>query len=67
LLINHPFIDGNKRIGYFLLRLFLLHNNIDITASGDNRYEFIINVASGITKFNEIVSWLLANTKKIDS
>jgi death-on-curing protein len=67
LLINHPFIDGNKRIGYFLLRLFLLHNNIDITASCDNRYEFIIDIASGIIKFDEIVSWLLANTKKIDS
>jgi death on curing protein len=66
LLINHPFIDGNKRIGYFMLRLFLLNNNIDITASENNKYEFIINVASGIIKFDEIVLWLTANTRKIN-
>lgn len=33
LLINHPFIDGNKRIGYTLMRLFLLSNGLDINAS----------------------------------
>ena len=30
ILVNHPFIDGNKRTGYTLLRLFLLQNAIDI-------------------------------------
>ena len=30
---NHPFNDGNKRIGYTLCRLILLENNIDLTAS----------------------------------
>lgn len=40
ILINHPFIDGNKRTGYTLLRLFLIQNRIDITASQDNKYEF---------------------------
>src|SRR4030095_4633405 len=39
ILINHPFIDGNKRTGYTLLRLFLIQNKIDIAASQDNKYE----------------------------
>ena len=30
---NHPFIDGNKRTGYVLMRLFLLEQNKDIQAS----------------------------------
>jgi death on curing protein len=51
ILINHPFIDGNKRTGYILLRLFLIQNGFDITASQDNKYEFVINIASGILKF----------------
>jgi death on curing protein len=29
ILINHPFIDGNKRTGNTLLRLFLIQNRID--------------------------------------
>ena len=64
ILVNHPFIDGNKRTGYTLLRLFLLQNKIDINASQDNKYEFVIDVASGILKYEGIVSWLTSNTAK---
>ena len=64
ILINHPFIDGNKRTGYFLLRLYLIYHHIDITASLDNRYEFVINIASGILKFDGIVAWLRTNTEE---
>jgi death-on-curing protein len=63
LLTNHPFIDGNKRVGYTVLRLFLLANDLDISASQDNKYEFVINIASGTLKFDEILSWLSSNTK----
>ena len=66
ILVNHPFIDGNKRTGYTLLRLFLLQNAIDITASKDNKYEFVINIASGTLKYEAIVSWLTLNTQKMN-
>ncbi|MDH5399924.1 MAG: Fic family protein, partial [Cyclobacteriaceae bacterium] len=38
LLLNHPFIDGNKRIGYTLFRLLILSENKDIISSMDERY-----------------------------
>ncbi len=62
ILINHPFIDGNKRIGYVLLRWYLLQNNIDIVCSEQQKYEFIISIASGEIIFEEIHSWLKKNT-----
>ena len=62
LLINHPFIDGNKRLGYTLLRLFLLSNRIDIKASQQEKYEFIMSVASGTKDFDGIVEWLTSHT-----
>jgi death on curing protein len=65
ILVNHPFLDGNKRTGYALLRLFLLQSGYDITASQENKYEFIINIASGILKFDGIVKWLTENTKEL--
>jgi death-on-curing protein len=37
LLINHPFVDGNKRTGYTVLRLFLMQNGLDFTASQTSR------------------------------
>src|SRR4030095_14077669 len=66
ILINHPFTDGNKRTGYTLLRLFLIKNGIDIAASQDNKYEFVIDIASGGLKYEGIVSWLTANTTKMN-
>lgn len=63
ILVNHPFVDGNKRTGYTLLRLYLLNFRIDITASSDNKYEFVINIASGTLQYDGIVAWLKNNTK----
>ena len=62
LIINHPYIDGNKRTGYALLRLFLLSNGLDIEASQEEKYEFIISVASGEKDFDAIAEWLISHT-----
>ena len=58
ILVNHPFIDGNKRTGYVLLRHYLLQNNLDIKASEQEKYDFIISIASAQMRFEEILAWL---------
>jgi len=58
ILINHPFIDGNKRTGYFLMRSILLLNKLDISAIEEEKYTFVIDIASGKLKFQEILSWI---------
>lgn len=55
---NHPFIDGNKRTGYVLMRMVLMNFGKDIRATQDEKYEFVIGVASGQLFFLEIVSWI---------
>jgi death on curing protein len=57
ILINHPFVDGNKRTGYTLFRLLLVSANIDIVATEDEKYNFVISVAEGKTGFEEILKW----------
>jgi death-on-curing protein len=64
ILINHPFIDGNKRTGYVLMRLILLSNNFDIIATQEEKYTFVIEIASGKSKFDSIVNWLTSHTIK---
>ena len=64
ILINHPFIDGNKRTGYVLMRIYLMGNGLDVHASQEEKYDFVINIASGITKFEEIVEWLTKHVIK---
>ena len=61
---NHPFSDGNKRIGYILMRLILLKSNIDIAATEKEKYEFVIKIAEGKLDFDEIKFWIEENLEK---
>ena len=58
IVINHPFIDGNKRIGYVLMRLFLLNAQMDIQATEEEKYQFVIRIASGKLHKDEILYWI---------
>ena len=58
ILINHPFIDGNKRTGYVLMRILLINNDLDIVASQQEKYKFVLDIASGDTRLEEIIEWL---------
>jgi death on curing protein len=58
LLANHPFVDGNKRTGYVLMRLFLKKNGMDIIADEETKYQFVIDVALGVKRYDDILIWL---------
>ena len=58
LIKNHPFIDGNKRIGYTLCRLILLNNDMDLKAEENEKYFFIIQIAENKLDHREIVDWI---------
>ena len=64
---NHPFIDGNKRTAYVLMRLTLLESKLDIVAEENTKYDFVISAAKEELKFDKIRDWIvhhssLANT-----
>lgn len=63
---NHPFVDGNKRTGYVSMRLLLKKNNLDIKAAEDEKYNFVISIASGEMGFAAIKQWLENQTYTID-
>ena len=58
---NHPFFDGNKRTGYTILELFLSANKLEIKASEDEKYNFVISVAEGRLDFDGILAWIEAH------
>jgi death-on-curing protein len=65
IIMNHPFIDGNKRTGYVLMETLLRLDGYKITGSDDIVYSFVIGISTGETKFEQIVEWLKQNTKPI--
>ncbi|MDC6355097.1 MULTISPECIES: type II toxin-antitoxin system death-on-curing family toxin [unclassified Robiginitalea] len=64
ILINHPFVDGNKRTGYVLMRLILMDGGLDIHASQREKYEFVIQVTEGKLDISQIKEWISSHLKK---
>jgi death-on-curing protein len=62
---NHAFIDGNKRTGYVIMRLFMMQNGFDINASYTEKYDFVIDIASGKSEIHEIVNWIKEHQVKL--
>src|ERR1700743_3477960 len=62
IIINHPFIDGNKRTAYVLMRLTLINYDFDIKATQEEKYEMTIFASKGLYKFDEIRHWLSEHT-----
>jgi death-on-curing protein len=56
---NHALIDGNKRLAWTACRTFLAINEHWITASEDDRFDFVIEVATGaMPELDEIAGQL---------
>jgi death on curing protein len=64
LIINHPFVDGNKRTGIAGLLTLLMEYNLKVSSSEDDLYNLTIDISTGKIKFDEIVEWLKNNTEK---
>ena len=64
---NHPFIDGNKRVGHAAMATFLLLNGIDITAAIDSQERLILDLASGHRHREDVAAWLREHTRQLDS
>lgn len=56
---NHPFSDGNKRTSYVLARLLLMNDKLDLYATEEEKYQFIISISTGSIDFESIKSWIL--------
>ena len=58
LIKNHPFIDGNKRIGTHAMLIFLALNNIMLSYKDEELIDIIFRVASDRADENDLYSWI---------
>lgn len=64
IIINHPFIDGNKRMAYAFMKIFLIEEGFIINASEEETYHFVIEASKGNLNFDQIKDWIIDNLKK---
>ncbi len=55
---NHPFVDGNKRVGHAAMAVFLRSNGYRIDATVDIQEQIILGLASGKVSREQLVEWL---------
>ncbi len=65
LIRNHPFADGNKRIGHAAMEPFLILNGYEINANIDEQEQIILAVASGSVRREAFTEWLRHHVSEI--
>ena len=67
LAMNHGFVDGNKRVAYACLEMFLQLNGADISATNDELETFIYsNLEAGTFRKEVLEEWLNRHTVPFD-
>ena len=61
---NHPFVDGNKRVGFEAMRLMLRLNGHDLHASRESKFHFVMEIARGKLTEQAIADWLKHHSRR---
>ena len=66
LVMNHPFFDGNKRIGHVALEATLLLNDLELRAEVEEAEAVILRLAAGELERDAFVAWVRAHVFSIE-
>ena len=58
---NHPFVDGNKRIGAHVMLVFLALNGIELQHTQAELSEVILQLAAGTLQSTDLLDWILSH------
>jgi len=61
LIRNHGFVDGNKRIAHAAMEVFLVMNDMEISASVDEQERFMLSLAASEVTREGLIDWLRSN------
>lgn len=60
---NHPFVDGNKRIGAHVMLVFLALNGVELNFTQKELSDLFLAVAAGQAEYEEILFWILEHDR----
>jgi death-on-curing protein len=64
LVCNHPFVDGNKRVGHAAMETFLVLNGWELVAGVDEQEQVILRLAAGTLPRDEFTAWVQSHLQQ---
>ena len=61
LISNHAFVDGNKRIGMYVMLTFLEVNGIRLNCTNEDVAKTGLSVAAGEMKYEQLLDWVICH------
>jgi death on curing protein len=58
LALNHPFIDGNKRVAHAAMETFLILNGSELVATVDDQERLMLDLAAGTVTREQLTEWI---------
>jgi death on curing protein len=65
LIANHPFVDGNKRVGHAALETFLVLNGSELDATVDESERIVLAVAAGQCTRETLTTWVRQHLRAV--
>lgn len=62
---NHPFVDGNKRVGHAAMDTFLALNGAEIDAGLEEQERIMLDLAAGRIDRGRLANWLRQHAKPL--
>jgi death-on-curing protein len=66
IIMLHPFVNGNKRTAYELVKLFLRLNGYQIDSNPGKAYQFLVDVASDKVSAGDVDRWVAMNLTELN-
>ena len=66
LVMNHPFVDGNKRVGHAAMETFLVLNQYELSADVDDAERMMLQLAAGQLTRDAFVDWVRNHVTRSD-
>jgi death on curing protein len=67
LVMNHSFVDGNKRIGHAAMETFLIINGFELNAGVDDSETLILRLAAGELERVTFTTWVMKHVININT
>jgi death on curing protein len=61
---NHPFVDGNKRVGHAAMETFLVMNGWELAANIDDAEQTMLSLAAGRLSRERFTAWVASHVRQ---